>query len=311
MVGEETYVPIYVPLKRNLNNVYYDDGLEDVVKLIRDQKVLLICDGLDEYKDNSNTLIYNILPKIFNNRSDVKTIFTTRLDPDLPYNIDISGNYYVRLLPFTQSQVNEFFSRSKYNLPDVTYQTLNDFGLDEDEISKALLCWMFAVMYNSSGADLNIRNVTQQNTKRAMFFQEVIHSIIAGKHRNTQDGKEKEKELSYKREKKMLRDIAYLFSIYKDNLTTTIVSKHLSLTEDDILRNPIITTYFNLLPATAKIKKIEFFHKSFYEFLLAEAFIEIFVLNNIRKVDTHTPNIETMMFFEGLLDIINAHADSK
>lgn len=183
--GKDSYVPIYVPLKRNLQYIYNDEGLDQVVKLLKDQKILLICDGLDEYDGDYKSLIYSVLPDKLKD-TDVKTIFTTRLDPDLPKKIDISGTPYVRLLPFTSEQVDEFFSRAKYNLPDINQQTLKEYGLDDNEISKPLFCWMFAIMYDSSGDALKIRNVSEPKIKRVLFFQEVIHSIIAGKHKDSQ-----------------------------------------------------------------------------------------------------------------------------
>jgi uncharacterized protein YjbI with pentapeptide repeats len=301
--GKNTYVPIYVPLKRNLNNIFYDDGLEDIITIVGDQKVLLICDGLDEYEDDPNTLIYTKLPNMFKKGNEVKTIFTTRLEPDLPNKIDISGDYYVRLFPFTHDQVNEFFSGSKYNLPDVTYDTLEEFGLDEGEISKPLLCWMFAIMYSNPDSDLSIRNIPSLSIKRALFFQEVIHSIIVGKHKDSTDGKDKES--LYKVEKKLLRNLAYLTSIYKDNLTTKIVADKLRLNDAEVLQNPIITTYFNLLATKDKPRKIEFFHKSFFEYLLAESFIEYYLNGHIGRLDADIPTHETMLFFEGLLEIVD------
>lgn len=109
---------------------------------------MLICDGLDEYEGAPNELIYSKLPSMFDD-IEVKTIFTTRPQPELPRKLDISGSSYVRLLPFNSNQVNEFFSSSKYNLPDVSYNTLKEYGLEDSEISKPLFCWMFAVMYNN------------------------------------------------------------------------------------------------------------------------------------------------------------------
>jgi hypothetical protein len=216
--GKDTYIPIYVPLKRNLNNVYGDYSLQDIIAMIGDQKILLICDALDEYASDPYTLIYELIPQKFTSKA-LKTIFTTRLEPDLPKKIDISSNNYVRLLPFTTEQVDEFFSRSKYNLPAVTSKTLIEFGLDETEILKPLFCWMFAVMYNSPSSYLNIPEISDQNLKRALFFQEVIHSIIEGKHKDSINGKDITS--LYREEKVLLRNLAYLYSVYRDNLTTS------------------------------------------------------------------------------------------
>ncbi len=267
--GEDTYIPIYVPLKSNLNNIFNDDSLEDITRTLDKQKILIICDGLDEYEGDPTDLIYKKLPSLVKN--EAKTIFTTRLELDFPKKISIP-DYYVRLCPFTFDQVNEFFSGSKYNLRDVSFETLKEFGLDPGEISKPLICWMFAIMYSNPDIDLSIRNVSEQSTKRALFFQEVIHSIIVGKHKESINGKDN--LFRNKNEKATLRNIAFLASIHKDNLTTKIVGDKLNLSEDEVLGNPIITTYFNLMSTTDKPKRIEFFHRSFFEYLLAESFIE-------------------------------------
>ena len=302
-------MPIYVPLGRKLRNIYNQDSLEDVVKIVGKLKIFLICDGLDEYEDELNKLIYDILPKKFHDENEIKTIFTTRLIPDLPSKVDFNSPTYVRLLPFNQDQVNEFFSGSKYNIPEVTYDVLKEYGLDETEISKPLFCWMFAITYNNSDSQLNIQKAPTINIKRALFFQEVIHSIIVGKHKKSPEGKDKEK--SYTDEKKTLRNVAFLTSVYKDNLDTKVVAERLGRKEENILENPVFTTYFNLLSTKAKVKKIEFFHKSFYEYLLAESYIEHFYRDDIGKICADLPNPETVLFLEGLLEIIDKYDQSK
>ena len=299
--GETTYVPVYVPLRRNLNNIFQDYRLEDIIKLLEGERILLICDGLDEYKGDINNLIYQKLPSLVPN--ECKTIFTTRLEPDFQNKIDISSNYYIRLLPFKIDQIDEFFSRSKYNLKGVTYQSIIEFGLVHDEISKPLFCWMFAVMYTSPDSNLEIKNIEDLNTKRALFFQEVIHSIIVGKHKKSENGENKLSQ--YTKEKQILREIAHLYFLYNDNLTTKIIAEELNISEDEILRHPVITTYFNLLTTWDVPKKVEFFHKSFFEYLLAESFIENFITEKIERINIDIPTHETILILEGLLEVVN------
>ena len=307
--GEGELVPIYVPLGRKLRNIYNQDSLEDVVKIIGKQKVFLICDGLDEYDDDHNDLIYGILPKKFTYDNLEKTIFTSRLIPDLPSKVNFNSPTYVRLLPFTRDQVNVFFSGSKYNIPEVTYDVLKEYGLEETEIFKPLFCWMFAITYNNSDSQLSIQKAPTINIKRALFFQEVIHSIIEGKHKASPEGKNKQ-EL-YMQEKKTLRSVAFLTSVYKNDLNTKIIADTLKISEDTILENPLFITYFNFLSTKAKEKKIEFFHKSFYEYLLAESFIEHFYMGEGGKICADVPNYETALFLEGLLEIIDKYDQTK
>ena len=296
-------------MKRKLNNVFNDESLEYIANLVKGQNILLLCDSLDEYEEDKSKLIFEMLPNIFEHHENVKTIITSRLEPDLPNKLNATGDKYVRLLPFDRSRVNEFFSRSKYNIPEVTYESLREYGLDESEIAKPLLCWMFGVMYSDSEEHRNIRSVEDINVKRVLFFQEVTHSIIKGKHRK--DSTKYDLESSYKKEKEMLRKIAFLYLEYKEKLTTEIVQNKLNLKEDDIYTNPIITAYFNFTTTTDNPKRIEFFHNSFYEYLLAEAFIEKFASGEIYSLDSGIPSPETMIFFEGLLQFINEGEKTK
>jgi hypothetical protein len=227
LTGELSYVPIFVPLKRKLNNIFGDENLEDVLKLAEGQNILLLCDALDEYEDDIKTLVYEKLTSILAKHNNVKIVFTTRLEPDIPKSLNFSDDKYVRLLPFDTNQVSEFFSESKYNLPEITYNSLTEYGLDQSEISKPLLCWMFAVMHNTSDNQLNIKSLSDIKIKRLLFFQEVIHSIIVGKHRTSSYSYDLEP--FYKQEKKMLRDIAYLSFQYKENLNTKIISEKLAI----------------------------------------------------------------------------------
>ena len=85
---------------------------------------------------------------------------------------------------------------------------LKEYGLEETEIFKPLFCRMFAITYNNSDSQLSIQKAPTINIKRALFFQEVIHSIIEGKHKASPEGKNKQ-EL-YMQEKKTLRSVAFL-----------------------------------------------------------------------------------------------------
>jgi hypothetical protein len=167
--GEETWIPIFVPLRNKLENVYLDWSLKKVIdELIKslqsDKKILLILDGLDEYNGDINNLLEDV-DKILGNIR-YKTLITTRLEPEIPDKLSI--NKFVRLFPFTKTQVNEFFSKSKYNIPEVKYQTLEKYGLqDEKEGVKPLFCWMFGVIYDKSGPE---KYTQQPNVGKSLLY---------------------------------------------------------------------------------------------------------------------------------------------
>ena len=53
--GQNTWIPIYIPLKQRLDSVYtpdvsiYQDLNNDIKP--QNEKILLVCDGLDEYPE--------------------------------------------------------------------------------------------------------------------------------------------------------------------------------------------------------------------------------------------------------------------
>jgi NACHT domain-containing protein len=111
--SKNNYIPIFLPLKSKLKIVDEDqNSLDDLLRLIapgeeaKKRKILLICDGLDEYGD-SRTELKNILETKRKDYPNIKVIITTRLEAGVPKDLLIST--YIRLLPFTEEQVNEFF----------------------------------------------------------------------------------------------------------------------------------------------------------------------------------------------------------
>jgi hypothetical protein len=126
--------------------------------------ILLILDGLDEYRDDENQqktftdnskYIKNLMEKIqtdFGKYSNLKVIVTTRLQDDLPYKLRMIGNQYLRLLPFTEQQVEELFAHYDVRL------TYNDLAMISKgfskEITNPLLAWMFSKIYPLIQEDL-------------------------------------------------------------------------------------------------------------------------------------------------------------
>src|SRR5215467_6339650 len=121
--NEYNYIPIFVPLKGKLTNIDEDqNSLDDKIRWIagegegKQKKILIICDGLDEYGEDE---LEDILVYFHDKRNDfpnIKVIITTRLKAGLPQKLHISS--YIRLLPFNKEQVTRFFE--KYGLPAIT-----------------------------------------------------------------------------------------------------------------------------------------------------------------------------------------------
>ena len=134
------YIPIFVLLKDGLERVYNDLNLNEVFDRIIapdnnsnekafNRNILLLLDGLDEYHDNdadqeknlsdNSKDIKMLMEKIendFTKYRNLKVIITARLQHDLPSKLPMvmgKGKEYLRLLPFTEQQVEEFFDRSR------------------------------------------------------------------------------------------------------------------------------------------------------------------------------------------------------
>jgi hypothetical protein len=186
--NEYNYIPIFVPLKGKLENIDEDqNSLDDKLRLIAGEggekrKILVICDGLDEY-GKDETELKNNLGKKRTNLTNMKIIITTRLEAGLPQKLDIS--FYIRLLPFNNKQVTKFFEN--YGLPDITYAILKSYNLTEEEIFKPLFCWMFGIMRNSKSFDIetlfkDFDSRAKRSMSRALIYQGFFHSIVRGKY---------------------------------------------------------------------------------------------------------------------------------
>ncbi|MFZ0512289.1 MAG: NACHT domain-containing protein [Candidatus Nitrosopolaris sp.] len=187
--NEYNYIPIFVPLKDKLAVTDEDqNSLDDKLRSIigkgeaKKRKILLICDGLDEYGEDVSKLRDILGKKRSEDLPNMKVIITTRLEAGLPQKLDISS--YIRLLPFNEKQVTKFFE--KYGLPDITFDILKSYNLTEEEIFKPLFCWMFAIMRNSKSFDIetvfkNFDSREKRSMSRTLIYQGFIHSIVRGK----------------------------------------------------------------------------------------------------------------------------------
>ncbi len=312
---ENNYIPIFVPLKGKLEIIdESDSSLEDKLHQIapresgKNKKILLICDGLDEYGEDIEMLRQK-LDRIRERYPFMQIIITTRLAAGIPYKLgNISS--YIRLLPFNNKQINAFFQ--SYGLPEINHQFLKRYRLKDEEISKPLFCWMFAIMNNSGFYNDMLRESTDQLMTRALIYEGFIHSIIRGKHRSIAD------QLNitqyYNDEKRILRKIAAVRQMNEPRILTRnkvieqleyyygLQNSNVYLQEHII--EPILSSYFYLQGSTTDDKTIDFIHKSFREYLLAEYYIESIVNDKIHYLNVGIPTYETILFLDGLLEIL-------
>lgn len=298
--------PNLTPLERYLALLFEshsDDG-----KVNKQKKILLIVDGLDEYsgkltlKDWLNNELY---PKI-KEYPNMKIIFTTRLNAGFPAELDFSN--YVRLLPFTEEQVDHYLGY--YNV-DFTYQTLISHKLKKEEITRPLMTWMLLTTFSNFKHDLEILREKKIKFEfeyifRTLIYLNLFHYITFGKYRYQPNktkipySKYQEHQLYFK-EQKDLRTIAYYKKIYPQ-LTDDKLKNWCKIKDLDRL-NPILETYF-YLKRKDDSKSLEFMHQSFMEFLLAEHILEQYISGNFYFINIGKPSNVTIEFLIGLLNLI-------
>ncbi len=322
------WLPIYIKMENGIEKAYGDLELKELITEFlksNDKKILLICDGLDEYLGNGQKLLEDIDKilkelRLKNNSSgivinDWKKIVTTRPESGLPFLQ--TGETFVRLLPFDENQVNEFFIRYfETDTPPLNWKMVSRLDLKDEEtgddlLKKPLFCWMLAISYTKGYTD----SYDDKSTSKALLYSNFFHSLLKGKPN------EEYKRLIY--EKWILRKIALLKAIYKDKLTTTEVDKHLKIfagsesnhtlvehinnisTSEDknkSLLSFILNSYFKI---DEQDKRIDFLHKSFQEYFLAEHYIESILLDDRwHRLGIELPSEVTTKFLESILKII-------
>jgi hypothetical protein len=196
---EDNYIPVFAPLKDSLDNISEKgESLEDVLGLIapsasdeaRKKKIVVICDGLDEYGSNIQKLKKRLDTLKHEKYPNIKFVITTRLEAT-PEDLRAGLKTYIRLLPFSKNQVDDFFRKSK--LPQYSFERFEMYNLVSDrgekntlsdEMRKPLFCWMFALMVNSKPDNARILESSDNpQLTLALIYQEFIHSVIRGKYK--------------------------------------------------------------------------------------------------------------------------------
>jgi uncharacterized protein YjbI with pentapeptide repeats/nucleoside phosphorylase len=332
--NREAPFPILVKLREmtdiSSGFVYEQETLESILRKIwienESRKVLLILDGLDEYGGELRSF-FQYLTKLHNEFGEkVKVIVTSRL-------VYIPKEYireYVRLMPFTDEQVNEFFRR--YGV-DLTYEKCVKLGLGREEVSKPLFCWILGITSSDESYKMELERASlgtarefllanqsyklefkpawPSTVRKSLLYYIFIHNLLKGKHK-----KEKEVEKFrkyYHDEKKLLRYIAALKNMHGELDEKTL---KVSLTEIyEVDRNriesyfePLITSYFHRSTNGIGSQKIEFIHKSFQEYLLAEYYYECIKEGKAHWLNVGIPSEETMSFLKGLVQMLEYYS---
>ena len=346
------YVPIIVYLKNGLDKVYHQMTLEQILEIIvplsnsqtstekYERKILLIVDGMDEYRGNEGiiNLILKYKKNIFEKYKNIKVILTTRLIAGLPDELRNPLNEsYIRLLPFEESQVNEYL---RYNKVEITYSLLREMGLGE-EIRKPLLLMMLCKIMPKIKDDLKqiqTNDSLPRNTLKSIIYLNFFHYIIEGKYYKSdlKDYERKALKEKYIYEKKIVKMIALLKQLHKIPLTEDMIEKELEsvLFDDSFIQKkdnifpslspsgsntnlispiisklePILTAYFRLSSSEGK-NIIEFLHESYKEYLMAENYIEGLLSNDWKKLNylnAGLPSEATIQFLQGLLNMFKS-----
>jgi uncharacterized protein YjbI with pentapeptide repeats len=298
-------IPIHIPMRFKFNRI--DDkgnNLESILSLVpRQRKIVLIFDGLDEFGDEHKIRgFYKFMIGKLTKYPKSKSIVTTRLNSNTPDILNF--DYYVRMLGFDNNQINQFFQ--KYNI-SLKADKISKSGLGPNEIGKPLFCNMISILYERKKKIIMSERLF---LNRTLLFFEIIHSIILGKHVKEADNYGHRKH--HLDEKNVLRKIAELKYIYEDKLTKQLLLYSIKRSNDRINTNilevfeRLITTYFYKITANNYEERIDFIHKSFVEYLLAEFYISCLLVGKPNIINMKSPKAETIQFVTGLLELIRS-----
>jgi hypothetical protein len=311
----DTYVPILISDTNTMNNYYNGKSVEELIQNIvpsydSHKKILIVFDGVDQYNEGSKALIARTRSEDFKKYDNRKIILTTRLNPEFPAEYEpTESETYLRLLPFSVSQVNEYFRMLE---TDLTYQKAIDLGIGDEDIRKPFLPFILSSVYRHNQGDLlRLKDLTS-NESRAFIYLDFIHRLI-GKYQ----------------EKRTLRRIALLMKLFMEKLSEKILLDRKSVftelfefdeEEDPINRlRQILRDYFDIILSSSRSKerRVLFLHSTFKEYLMAETYIEILMLGKNDDIlspnwmNITIPTAESVQFLEGLLGLIKKRGESE
>lgn len=319
----ESYLPVLVFLRNGFSNVYHRNNLGYLLEKIiyahsesSKRHVLLILDALDEYEDGTTKPLQDKiaalmvqLEKWHSCFENMKVIITSRVLPtspishlghgNIPMVLNIQNGNYVRLFTFSPEQKREFFEKYKLNMNDIPNL---DFPV---QINKPIFWWMVALMVSNPNYMITFKEEWSERMKISLVFLNFMHLTLMGKHKGTISVDDWES--SYIAEKKILRRIAALKQIYKENLSYEMVESEIDAIQPRISfqdLNKIITSYYYFRTGPSG-RGIEFIHETFKEYLLAEYYIEKLIEGDrAYRLNTRVPSFDTIQFLEGLLGLM-------
>ena len=320
--SDEEYIPILIYLK---NGLFYERGgsrkpINQLLKSIFkdfdstkniDNPVLLILDALDEYPNESPSVMDLVNEiELFKNFSNIKFIYTTRLNDEFQALSQFEDEY-IRLLPFNRLQVNSFFAKRGSEL---TYEKLKENHLDEEIITKPLILSILIKSLPILETDfkrLNEKGLLTKNLTKTLIYMEMFYDHYFGKDKKTRKKGYGKNIISYQKERDILRKISYYNQI-KYTLTVKELKDWSNQTDIKVEElQPVINTYFLFTKQDEDLdednsKQISFLHKTYKEFLLGEYLIKQYIDKNILGVNIGSPSEVTINFFKGFLDLLSS-----
>ena len=306
------WIPILITLKHGIDRAYNQYNLDDLLTLIcksSDKNIFILLDGLDEYNGDLRDLINKIKDQQINHPKLKKVIATSRLEANTP--LDLFARH-IKLLPFSKLQVNQF-SKNYLKNGKHNYESLKAKGLQTNEIVSPLFCWIIAYSDLNNSSEIEFNKSWSGNLQKALLYISFIHNLLHGKFYTEVEKSEPDNwNENYKNEKNFLRKIASIKSIYKekctkDNLIIELKNyEDLTLYDDNNIMEqlkPILSSYF-YSKRERQDNLIEFLHRSFQDYLLAEYYIECILYNKPFRLNVGVPTEATIMFLDGLLEIL-------
>lgn len=172
--------------------------------------------------------------------------------------------------------------KKKYNIDKLTFEYISkDIGITNDktfEITNPLFAWMLILLYTSPDFKIEFKESWSIKFKKSLIYMFFVHYIIRGKFQSIET---LYLNKTYYFEKKSLRIIAKLKQLKKYELFWSECEKEIksyfgsngdiSMLEKTL--SSILHTYI-FSPFQTTVRKVNFIHKTFMEYLVAEYYIE-------------------------------------
>lgn len=205
--------------------------------------------------------------------------------------------------------MTEFFNR--YGHKELTFDDIKKYGFQEEnhsyykiDLLKPLFCWMFALSYTE---DLQITKDVDIGKARLILYSGFIHSVLKGKYQHSLT------EIEIVKEKWIMRKIAALKTIFEEVyeedlpklLQIFIEEEQLEIINlQNIKLHVVLRSYLKLNEKSNYKHSVDFLHKSFQEYLLAEYYIESILYNKGFRLNIGQPSEVTVEFLSSFLSMI-------